>query len=328
MIDLFIISLFMILLWTFWSGFTDASNSITTIVSTRVLKPISAVGLAAAGNLVGGVLLGDAVAKTMGAGVIDSEIVSAELIVGALIGGMIWDVFTYYRGYPISESQVLVGSLMGAGIAAAGLDVVHFESIISKIVIPMLSSPIIAFFFSIIFSSLLIRVFWKSLRNKVNMYFGRLQILSSFFFSLSHGANDAMKSAGILAALLSYYGLQEGFQVPIWIKLVTVGALSFGTLFGGWRIVKTMGFRLVKLDPWQGFSAETSAALVVGVASQAGFPLSTSQTVSGAIMGSGSMSPGKSIRWGVAREVIIAWLLTIPVSAIFSFIVYEFMLLL
>lgn len=162
----------------------------------------------------------------------------------------------------------------------------------------------------------------------MNRYFGRLQIISSFFFSVSHGANDAMKSAGVMAALLVYYELQEGFQVPLWLKLITVGALSLGTLFGGWRIIKTMGFKLVRLGPWQGFSAETSAALVVGVASQLGFPLSTSQTVSGSIMGSGSMSPGKPIRWRVAREVITAWIMTIPVSALFAFIVYKIMTLL
>lgn len=324
MVEIFV-AIGIIILWTFWSGFTDASNSITTVVATRALIPLHAVGLAALGNLMG-IFLGEAVAATIGKGIIDPTIVSGTLVIAAISGGMVYGVITYIRGLPISESQVLVGSLIGAGIAASGLSVVNYYSVIGRILVPMMLAPVIGFFITMLLAVSLIRSLWKWTKSRVNRYFGRFQIGSSLFFSITHGANDAQKSAGIIAALLVYYQIETGFTVPLWVKLVSFGALSLGTLLGGWRIVRTMGFRLVRLEPWQGFSAETGGALVVGGASQAGFPLSTTQTVSGSIMGVGYVR-GR-IRLKVARQVIIAWALTIPASAFFAFLIYKIILVL
>ncbi len=323
--DIFVITIILLILWTFWSGFTDASNSITTVVATRVLTPLKAVCLASIGNFLG-ILLGSAVAVTMGKGIVDPKIVSGELVIAALIGGMLWDVITYIKGLPISESQVLVGSLIGAGIASSGLKIVFFGSLATKVLIPMTLAPIAAFIFSLFFVGGLVRIFRGFTAAIINRVFGKLQILSSLFFSISHGSNDAMKTAGVIFALMIFYNkISPEAAIPLWIKLVSVLALSLGTFFGGWRVVKTMGFKLTRLKPWQGFSAETGAAIVVGTASQLGFPLSTTQTVSGSIMGVGFAKGSYSVRKKVALNVFLAWILTIPMSALFSFLVYSFM---
>ncbi len=270
-----------------------------------------------------GIFLGQAVATTIGKGIVSADIISGELIIAAIAGGMIWDVLTWYWGLPISESQVLIGSLIGAGISAAGLSVVQFAKLFQKVLIPMASAPVIALIFSFLFSVIIIRIFRRFAASKVNKYFRRLQILSSLYFSVSHGSNDAQKTAGIVASLLVFYGVQSTFNVPIWALLASFAALSFGTLFGGWRIVKTMGFRVTRLKPWQGFTAETSGAIVVGIASLAGFPISTTQTMSGSIIGVGATRRLSAVRWGVARKIGLAWVLTIPMSALFSFLIYK-----
>jgi len=320
---IFFLSVGLVLWWTFWSGFSDASNAITTVVATRVLTPLQAVLLAGAGNLVG-MFLGEAVATTIGTGVVDPAIVSGTLVVIAISSGMIWEYITYRRGIPISETQVLVGTLAGAGIAAGGFGVVKFDSILSNIVIPMALAPFIAFFSVVAFTAILLRAVRGRSPARLNSYFKKLQIFSSAFFSVAHGANDGQKSAGVLAVIFIFYGLQSGAEIiPLWLKTVTFLTLSLGTLFGGWRIVKTMGFRLARIKPWQGFASETSAALVVGGASILGFPLSTSQTVAGSIMGVSAVKGGHAINMGVAREIIFGWLLTVPVSMALGFLGYS-----
>lgn len=324
MLDLiFLIAVGVILWWTFWSGFSDASNAITTVVATRVLSPWQAVVLAAGGNLIG-MFLGEAVATTVGKGVVDPTIVSGTLVIAAIAGGMVWEYITYKRGIPISETQVLIGTVAGAGIAAGGLGVVKFDSIIFRILVPMAFAPIISFIAVIIFVAVLLRLVKGMPINTLNNVFKKLQILSSAFFSIAHGANDGQKSTGILVAIFIFYGLQSGAEtIPLWLKVVTFLALSLGTLFGGWRIVKTMGFKLAHLQPWQGFASETSAAIVVAGASAAGFPLSTSQTVAGSIMGVSAARGGHAINMGVVREVLFGWALTIPVSMFLGFVSYS-----
>ncbi len=317
-----IVALILIILWTFWSGFTDAANSISTIVGTRVLSPLNAVMLAAAGNFVG-VLFGSAVAITLGKGIINPEIISAKLIIGALLGGFIWEFITYYRGIPISKSQVLVGTLVGAALAAVGTNAVFFSNIFKKVLIPMSLAPFVAFVFTYLFTALIINLFYKQPATLMNKRFRWMQIFSSFFFSVSHGANDAMKSAGIFWGVLVYYSLVSGNAVPTWILYVSVTALSLGTLFGGWRIVRTMGVKITALKPFQGFCAEASASIIVAVASVLGFPLSTTQTVSGAIIGSGAYRNVSAVRWGVVREVLFGWILTIPISALLAYMMYN-----
>ena len=320
---LFIIAIAVVLFWTFWSGFSDASNAITTVVATRVLKPWQAVVLAACGNMVG-MFLGEAVATTVGKGVVDPTIVSGTLVICAIAGGMAWEWITYRRGIPISETQVLIGTVAGAGIAAGGLEVVKFDSLLGKILVPMALAPIVAFIGVILFVALIIRIVRHIPPSVSNKYFKSLQVLSSAFFSVAHGANDGQKSTGILLAIFIFYGMETGAEtVPLWLKAVTFLALSMGTLFGGWRIVQKMGFKLARIKPWQGFAAETSAALVVVGASAAGYPLSTSQTVAGSIMGVSAAKGGHAINHGVVREILFGWILTIPVSMTMGFLVYS-----
>jgi len=320
---IFIIAVVFILWWTFWSGFSDASNAITTVVATRVLKPWQAVVLAACGNMIG-LFLGEAVATTIGKGVVDPSIVSGGLVISAICGGMVWEYITYRRGIPISETQVLIGTIAGAGIAAGGLGVVKFDSIIGKILVPMALAPVVAFIAVLIFVAILLRIVNKMPPSSTNRYFKSLQVLSSAFFSIAHGANDGQKSTGILLAIFIFYGAATtGEVVPLWLKVLTFLTLSLGTLFGGWRIVQKMGFKLARIKPWQGFAAETSAAVVVVSASAAGFPLSTSQTVAGSIMGVSAAKGGHAINMGVVREVLFGWILTIPVSMIMGFVSYS-----
>ncbi|MBI5159271.1 inorganic phosphate transporter [Candidatus Micrarchaeota archaeon] len=312
----------MVLLWTFWSGFSDASNAITTVVATRVLTPMQAVALAAAGNLVG-LFLGEAVATTIGKGLIDAKAVSGTLVIIALLAGMVWEYITYKRGIPISETQVLLGTLAGAAIAAQGIDAVNYANALFKVIIPMALAPLIAFIAVLAFTAIALRAIKKLPLATANNFFKRLQILSSLFFSITHGANDGQKSIGVIMALTIFYGIESNGETATLLKIITFAALSLGTLFGGWRIVKTMGFKLAKMKPWQGFCAETSAALVVGGASAFGFPLSTSQAVSGSIMGASAAKGTHAIRATVAREILIGWLLTIPASVLLGFTFYK-----
>lgn len=319
----FYVAFGLLLAWTVWSGFTDAANAISTIVGSRVLKPLPAVILATAGNLTG-VLFGVAVAATIGAGIVDPSLVDPRFVVAVILGGFAFDVMTYLRGLPVSETQVLIGGIMGAGIAAAGFGAVNFASTLQRVLVPMALAPIIAFVAAIALGITILRWGRRSSAQKVNAVFGKGQIGSSFFFSVSHGANDAMKSAGLMWALILTAGGISGFpEVPLWLRVTAVGALAVGTFFGGWRIVRTMGFRVTELRPYQGFAAETGAALVVLGSSQLGFPLSTTQTVSGSIIGIGAVRRFSAVRWGIVREIVLAWFLTIPASMLFAFLVYS-----
>lgn len=324
-----VIAIAVALFFSFWNGFTDAANSIATVVATRVLTPIKAVALAAVGNFIGMFFFPVAVAVTIGTGIINSEIVTAELIIAALVGGLVWDVITWWLALPVSESHVLVGSLMGAGIAAGGLKVVMIQSIVDKVVIPMVTSPIIAFIVGFGLTIFIIRIslLMRLHPSRANRHFGRLQIFSSLFFSVTHGTNDAQKVMGIITVLLVTYGLLPAFDVPLWVILASHATISFGTFLGGWRIVRTMAFKITKLRPYQGFAAETSGALILATTATLGFPVSTTHAIAGSIMGVGATRRLSAVRWGVARRIVVAWILTIPISAIFSYGVYQLFIL-
>ncbi len=313
----------LLLFWTFWSGFTDAANAISTVVGSRVLRPLQAVAVATGGNMVG-VLFGEAVAKTLGQGIVPAGIVDVPFVVAVVVGGFAFDFVTYLRGLPISETQVLVGGLIGAGIASAGWGAVQLGSTLQKVLVPMASAPLVAFFVAILLFVIVLRIGRRLSVEKVNRVFGKAQIGSSFLFSVSHGANDAMKSAGIMAALIfTHAGATGDLDVPLWLRFVAVATLAAGTFFGGWRIVRTMGFRVTALRPYQGFAAETGAAVVVLASSQLGFPLSTTQTVSGSIVGVGAARGFSAVRWRVVREIVFAWIITIPAAATFAFLAYS-----
>lgn len=307
--------------FSFWNGFTDAANAIATVVATRVLTPVRAVALSAAGNFVGMFFFPTAVAVTMGEGIIRGGLVTAEVLIAALIGGLVWDVFTWWFGLPTSESHVLVGSMIGVGMAIVGIDAINVSTILNKVAIPMVTSPAIAFIFAFFFTAGVMRLSLKSSPTKVNRYFSHIQLVSSFFFSVTHGTNDAQKVMGLITAMFITYGYLSSFHVPLWVVLACHTTISLGTLFGGWRIVHTMAHKITRLRPYQGACAETAAALVLASTAVAGAPVSTTHAISGSIMGVGATRRLTAVRWGVAKSIVIAWILTIPLSALFSYIV-------
>lgn len=316
-----LVALFFAFFFAFWNGFTDAAYAISTVVATRVLSPVKAVLLSAVGNFTG-LLFGTAVAETIGKGIVENYVIDGKFILAVLVGGLLWDVSTWFFALPISESHVLVGALVGAGLVAGGVAAVQFSSIIDKILIPMITSPLIAFIIAFFLVGAVIRIFARYSSRKTNRLFRNLQLLSSFFFSVSHGTNDAQKAMGIITILLYKYGYLGEFSVPLWVMLSSYFFLSLGTLFGGWRIVKTMATGITKLRPYQGFCAEASGALVLLGTALIGLPVSTTHAISGAIMGVGATRRVSAVRWVTARKIVWAWILTMPLSAIFAGLVY------
>lgn len=319
--ELLIVAIAVSLFFAFWNGFTDAANAISTIVATRVLTPFRAVALSAAGNFLG-LYFGGEVAKTIWQGLIRADLVWSGLVVAAILGGLVWDVITWYFGIPVSETHVIVGALVGAGLFAGGVAAVQFDSVVQKVVLPMVYGPLLAFAFAFGFTALVIRLFRRYPPTRMNKQFGRMQLVSSFFFSFSHGAQDGQKVVGILLGVLAFEGLYTAGQpTPIWIIPSVQLALSLGTLLGGWRIVKTMAMKLTKLRPYQGFCAETAGAVInVGFAN-IGFPVSTTHAISMSIIGTGATQRMSAVKWGMARRIVWTWLLTIPASILFAYLV-------
>ncbi len=301
----------------FFNGFHDAANSISTVISTHVLSPISAVGLAAFFNFVAFAVFGVAVAKTVGSGIIMPNVIDQKVIFGALVGAISWDAITWYAGLPTSSSHALIGGLVGAALSKAGIGSLLFSGLNPTLAF-MVLSPIIGFVVAFSLMSGMIRLFFKQSATRVNRYFRRLQLVSSSLVSISHGTNDAQKTMGVVTALLVATGNLSTFSVPLWVAVLAASAIAFGTFFGGWRIVRTLGFRMTKMDPIHGFSVETSAAAVIIGSSLLGIPVSTTHCVSGSILGSGSTMGASAVKWGVARRIVWAWILTIPVSALIA----------
>ncbi|MBI4416433.1 MAG: inorganic phosphate transporter [Euryarchaeota archaeon] len=320
-LELLIAGVAVSLFFAFWNGFTDAANAIATIVATRTLAPYQAVGLSAFGNFLG-LYFGGAVAETIWRGLIQENLVFAGLVIAAILGGLVWDVITWYFGLPVSETHVLIGSLVGAGLFAGGLAAVQFGSVVRKVILPMIYSPFLAFGFAFLFTALIIALFRRYPATRINKQFRRMQMVSSFVFSFSHGAQDGQKVVGIILGILAFEGLYAGGQpVPFWIILGVQIALSFGTLLGGWRIVKTMALKITKLRAYQGFSAETGGALILLATASVGFPVSTTHAINMAIMGTGATQRLSAVRWGVARRIVWAWILTLPASIVFAYLV-------
>ena len=299
----------------FMNGFHDAANSVATVISTRVLSPVAAVGMAAAFNFIAFAIFGVAVATTVGSGIISSSIVTPDLVLAALIGAIVWDLVTWYLGLPSSSSHALIGGLVGTAIVKAGTGSLIWSGL-DKTLSFMVLSPLIGFVLAFGLMTFLIRAFFTIPLHVVNRYFRRLQLASSALVSLSHGTNDAQKTMGVVTALLFSVNWIPTFHVPLLVAVLAATSIALGTFFGGWRIVKTLGFRMTKLDPVHGFSIETASAVTILTASFFGIPVSTTHVVSGSVMGSGATMGVGSVRWGVARRIIWAWLVTIPISAI------------
>ena len=304
------------LFFDFVNGFHDAANSIATVVGTRVLRPWQAVSMAAIANFAGPFIFGTAVAATVGKGIIQPEFSTVYVILAGLVGGIAWDLITWWFGLPSSSSHALIGGLIGSALIAGGLSGIIFPGI-EKILIFMVVSPAVGFAIAASFTVVIMLVFRRSTSVKVNKIFGRLQVVSSAFFSLTHGANDGQKTMGVITALLIAGGLlnAEQFVVPLWVVLAAAAAIAFGTFFGGWRIVKTMAFRLTSLKPYQGFAAETGGGAILTSMAWLGIPVSTTHAISGAIMGTGSTMRFSAVRWGLGKRIVYAWIITIPASA-------------
>jgi PiT family inorganic phosphate transporter len=310
------------LVFDFINGFHDSANSISTVVSTRVLSPKYAVLWAAFFNFAAAFLIGTHVAKTIGRDIIDPAIVDNVLIISALVGAISWNIITWYYGLPSSSSHALIGGLIGAAIAKAGTATLVWSGI-SKTAIFIILSPTIGMALGFVFMVLAMNLSRNSNIAKSDKVFRKLQLFSAAIYSLGHGMNDAQKTMGIIAIVLFSKGLiGPTFYIPFWLVLLCHAVIALGTMFGGWRIVKTMGTKITKLQPIGGFSAETAAACSIIGASIAGIPVSTTHTITGAIVGVGSTRRLSAVRWGVAGNIIWAWILTIPISAAISAIIY------
>jgi inorganic phosphate transporter, PiT family len=310
------------LTFDFLNGFHDAANSIATVVSTRVLTPGQAVVWAAVFNFIAAFTFGTAVASTIGKGMIDINIVTSTVIFGGLFGAIVWDVITWYIGLPTSSSHALVGGYAGAAIAKAG-----WQSLIpsgwTKTLVFIVMSPVIGMGLALIISIVTLWMFRGFRPARVDKWFRRLQLLSAAAYSLGHGTNDAQKTMGIIAGVLYTAGYITIFTIPVWVILSAYAAIALGTLTGGWRIVHTMGTKITKLQPFGGFAAESAGAITLFTASSFGIPVSTTHTITGAIIGVGAVRRLSAVRWGVAQRILWAWILTIPASAAVAALTYR-----
>jgi len=305
----------------FINGFHDTANAIATVVATRVLTPAQAIVMAAGLNFLGAIT-GTAVAKTVGAGLVDPSEATELAVVATLLAAITWNLITWYRGIPSSSSHALIGGILGAAIAHAGPGTANWAAVLQKVILPLVLSPIAGFFFAGLIMVVILRLFGTAQPSTISTAFGRLQLVSSAFMAYSHGSNDAQKTMGIITLALVAHGLLPSFDVPIWVILVAATAMAFGTAAGGWRIIKTMGTKLAKLKPIDGFAAETSAATIIELASRFGFPLSTTHVISSSILGVGATRHPGAVRWGVAGDMITAWIITIPICAALAYLFY------
>jgi PiT family inorganic phosphate transporter len=269
-----------------------------------------------------GALIGTEVAKTIGSGLIDTNVESQSVIAAALVGAIAWNLLTWRLGIPSSSSHALIGGLLGAALISAGIGSWQMDGVVNKVLIPLVASPLIGFVIGLLLMGLIFNVFRRAHPGRLNGAFRRLQVLSAAYMAFSHGSNDAQKTMGIMTLALVTAGVQTTFEPPLWVILTAATAISLGTAGGGWRIIKTMGTKVVKLDPVHGFAAETTAATVIFGATHFGMPVSTTHVISSAIMGVGSSDRLKTVRWGVARSIVMAWILTLPASGATAALAY------
>jgi PiT family inorganic phosphate transporter len=307
----------------FINGFHDTANSIATTVATRALTPLQAVLMAAVFNVVGA-LSGTAVATTIAEGIVELQYATQELIIASLISAIIWNLITWWLGIPSSSSHALVFSMVGAGLATAGTSAIETDGV-TKVLKGMVYSPIAGFIGAFALLFILLWCVAKRRPSKVNRVFGKLQIGSAAFMAFSHGSNDAQKTMGIITlALATYHGWSgSNFEVPLWVVLAAATAMGLGTALGGWRIIRTMGLKVVELRPIDGFAAETAAASIIEFASRLGIPVSTTHVISSAILGVGATRRASAVRWGVAGRIVTAWVVTIPACITFGWLIFS-----
>jgi len=312
----------LVLMFDFINGFHDSANSIACVVSTKVLSPLAAVSMAAFFNFIAFVIFPLRVAHTIGKGVVELEVINLNVVGAALIAAITWNLITWWWGLPSSSSHTLVGGLIGAAAASSGFGSVISSGVI-KIVAFIFIAPALGMIFSYILSTIIMWIFRKVSPSTVDRLFRRFQLVSASAFSLGHGANDAQKSMGIILLALILKGVVSAdAEIPLWVVLSCQAAIALGTLFGGWRIVKTMGQKITRIKPFEGFCSETAGALSIFVATHWGIPVSTTHTITGAIMGVGARKGASSVKWGVTRKIFAAWIFTIPVSGLIGAFMY------
>jgi PiT family inorganic phosphate transporter len=310
------------LLFAYTNGFHDSANAIATVVSTKVLSPRVAIFYGALLNILGA-FFGIQVAKTIGIGLIDTTSINQVVILCALLSAVIWNLVTWAYALPSSSSHGLIGGLIGAAIARSSTSVVNVHGVSYKVILPMIASPILGIIIAYIFILLLFRIFHRMTPRHGYKYFGRLQIISSGLMAFSHGANDTQKSMGIITlALISFYSLND-FHVPLWVVITCAVSMGLGTMIGGWRIIKTMGHKVVRLKPIDGFAAETSASFIILAASHWGIPVSTTHVISGSIIGAGGAKRFSAVKWNVFGNMVCAWILTIPACMLLAGVLYS-----
>lgn len=316
------------LLFDFYNGMNDAANSIATVVSTRVLTPFRAVLWAAFFNFVAAFVFGTAVAKTIGAGLVDSTIIDYQVIFSALIGAIVLSSVCTHFGLPISVSHAIIGGLVGSVLIKVGPASIIFSGFI-KVVVFIFIAPLMGYVISYFFSIIILWIVKNQSPRIVDKYFRKLQLISAALFSLSHGANDAQKTMGIITMVLTLMAVNgnstlvgKSFNVPFWVVITSHSVIAIGTMVGGWKVIKTLGMRMTKLSPFGGFSAETSAGITIVIATIFGIPVSTTHTITGSITGVGAIKGFSAVRWGVARNILWAWVLTIPLSGLIAALMY------
>jgi PiT family inorganic phosphate transporter len=317
-----IIVIILVLIFDFLNGFHDSANSIATVVSTKVMSPLAAVTLAATFNFLAFLIFPLKVATTIGKGVVDAEVINLTIIAAALVAAITWNILTWWWGLPSSSSHTLVGGLVGATIAGSGFGSVIISGVL-KIALFIVIAPVLGMLISYIISIIVIWFVKNHNPSSVDKHFRRLQLLSAAAFSLGHGGNDAQKSMGIIwVALIATNQVAKDAPIDLWIVLSCHSVIALGTLFGGWRIVKTMGQKITKLKPFEGFCAETAGALTLFGATHFGIPVSTTHTITGSIIGAGAIKGISAVKWGVTTNIFWAWILTIPVSALIGGLMY------
>jgi len=313
------------MIFGFWTGFTDAAYSTAGIIATRAVKTTHAIIISTIGSLIGMTVFGSAVAKTIGTGIITEGFASGEIIIATLLGALIFDViFSWIYALPILETHVLIGGLIGAGVAAGGFEIIEVDGIVNKVIIPLITSPFIAIIIAFFITGLIIRAFKNYSASKMNRRFKRLQVVATFLFSVTDATNDAQKVMGIMTMILFYYGYIAEFTVPFWVIILSYILISSGVVFGGWRIVKTMATKITHVRPYQGFASDISSAMILGSAAYFGLPMSSTHVDNGTLMGTGLTRGTKSVKWGTMKNIIWAWILSASLSAVFAYVIYKF----
>jgi len=327
MIEIAIAAIIIALIFDFVNGFNDSANSVATVIGTRVLKPLHAVALSAAANFVGPFIFGVAVATTIAKGIVSPDEITVYMIIGGLAGAIAWSSLCTYFGLPISNSHSLIGGIMGAGIIGLGFEQLVYGGL-TKVFAGIIIAPIGGIIFGMVLVGIIIAVFAKRKPAVVNRTFGRLSIISSVWLALTHGANDGQKTMGIIVLILFSADLISEIHMPLWVILAAASAMGLGTFFGGYKVIKTLGLKITRLKPYQGFAAQTGGGVMLAIFAILGIPASTTHAITGSVMGAGAARRIRAVRWKVSRQIIFSWVITIPGAAglaiAFTYIIHLF----